>query len=784
MATTLPSDTATPDVVHKPYVPDDVTMPEFTARAVLTGAVLGIIFGASSLYLVLKIGITVSASIPVAVLAITLFRALGMKLTILENNIVQTAGSAGESIAFGVGVTMPALMLIGFDMTLTRVMFVSLLGGTLGILMMIPLRRAFIVKLSPKDPKDPKSGELLYPEGTACAEVLKSGEAGGTSGGIVFFGLGLAFVHKFICEGVNLLKATVDLPLSFFNRAAVLSGDMASELLGVGYILGIRTAAVMMAGAVLGYLVIIPTIDIFGTSAATPLPPAKVPIGQFPADDVVNEIRKNYLLFIGAGCVAAAGIISMFKTLPMIIGSFGSSLGSLRGAGGGPVAGKRRTEDDLPMSVVLLGSLALVAVLAVYLSTEVGWSAAVAGGALVVLFGFLFVTVSSRLTGEVGSTSNPISGMTVATLTMTCLIFLGLGWTSPTERVLALTIGAVVCIASSNGGTTSQDLKTGYLVGGTPRLQQYAILIGALTSALVIGGTLLAFNKAGTVYSTDPKNLPKADFRVPADELEKLPAEAHEGTTYHVWRPSEDQVKDGVAEPGRYLVDGAGKPVILDDPAVVPRLTKNDQGEKVTLKFAAPKTAVIGIIINGVLKQDLKWDFIILGALIAVTLELCGISSLAFAVGVYVPISVSAPIFVGGLVRWGVDRYMARRRGAAAGAVDEVEAIKETETSPGVLLASGYIAGGSLGGVLIAFLNFAPDFLEKINLAKLPQVEALNTWQGPVASWGQHLPMKPADYVSLAAFGLLAVVAAWLGTRRSTRPPADDPTRPAERLKE
>jgi putative OPT family oligopeptide transporter len=773
-----------PEVIHKPYVPDEATMPEFTLRAVLAGAILGIIFGASSLYLVLKIGITVSASIPVAVLAITLFRAVGMKLTILENNIVQTAGSAGESIAFGVGVTMPALMLIGFDMTLTRVMFVSILGGTLGILMMIPLRRAFIVKLSPKDPKDPKPGELLYPEGTACAEVLKSGEEGGTSGGIVFFGLGLAFVHKLTCEGVNLLKATVDLPLSFFNRAAVLSGDMASELLGVGYILGIRTAAVMMAGAVLGYLVIIPTIDIFGVTSTVPLPPAKVPIGQFPAEDVVNEIRKNYLLFIGAGCVAAAGIISMFKTLPMIIGSFGSSLATLRGTGGARTGPKRRTEDDLPISVVFLGSLLLVAALAVYLTTEVTIIAAITGGVMVVLFGFLFVTVSSRLTGEVGSTSNPISGMTVATLTMTCLIFLALGMTGPSDRVLALTIGAVVCIAASNGGTTSQDLKTGYLVGGTPRLQQYAILIGALTSALVIGGTLLAFNKAGTIYSSDPKNLPKAELRIPPDVLAKLPTEVHEGKTYRIWRPSEEQVKAGVSEPGRYLVDDAGKPEILEDPAVVPRLQKNDQGDKVAMKFPAPKTAVIGIIINGVLKQDLKWDFIILGALIAVTLELCGISSLAFAVGVYVPISVSAPIFVGGLVRLAADRYVARRRGAAVGAVDEVEAIKEMETSPGVLLASGFIAGGSLGGVLIAFLNFAPTFLEKINLSKLPNVEILNKWVGPLEPAGKYLPMNPADYVSLAAFGALAAIAFYVGTRRPKPPPTDDPERPAELIKE
>ncbi len=520
-----------PAAAHEPYVPDAVRMPEFTWSAVLVGAVLGIVFGASSLYLVLKVGMTVSASIPVAVLSITLFRWLGTtfgirRATILENNIVQTTGSAGESIAFGVGVTMPALMLIGFEMEWTRVLVVSVLGGLLGVLMMIPLRRAFIVNLHGKPGE---KGTLLYPEGTACAQVLITGEKGGTSGKTVFIGFGLAFAHKFITEGMNLLITTLDIPLKLgrdatdaFSRVAKISSDMASELLGVGYIIGVRTAAVMMAGAVLGGLVLTPTIAMSSDNA----------------DMDTGDIYKNYMRFIGAGCVAAAGIISMGRTLPMIVRSFSSGLGSLRG-GGDPSAPReaRRTEDDMSPRIVLGGSIILLALLSFFLMREVDPFSAVLGASLVLVFGFLFVTVSSRLTGEIGSSSNPISGMTVATLLLTCLIFLALGMTSPVEAVLALSIGGVVCIAASNGGTTSQDLKTGFLVGATPRLQQWAILFGALTSAIVIGGTLLLFNTVGTVYSQ--RNLPAVNLKDRLADFKE--SEVYEGETFRVWRPSEER---------------------------------------------------------------------------------------------------------------------------------------------------------------------------------------------------------------------------------------------------
>lgn len=730
---------------HKPYIPAEAKMPEFTLSAVLLGTSLGLIFAASSLYLVLKVGMTVSASIPVAVLAITLFRAFSKmtglrQATILENNIVQTAGSAGESIAFGVGVTMPTLLLLGFDMDLTRIMVVSVLGGILGILAMIPLRRAFIVKMHGR-PGEP--GTLLYPEGTACAQVLISGEKGGATGKTVFIGFGLAFAHKFITEGMALLQETVKVPFAFINRTAVFAQAMASELIGVGYIIGYKTSAIMMAGAVLGYLIVIPTIFLIGEHAPGIIKPGDRPIAEMS----ISQIRNNYLLFIGAGCVASAGILSMLKTMPMIIKGVAGSIATAR-AGGGAGGAKLRTEDDMPMSVVFLGSLGLIVLLTVFLAADVGLLPAVAGACLVVLFGFLFVTVSARLTGEIGSSSNPISGMTTATLMLTCLIFLALGWQSSTERLLALSIAAVVCIASSNGGTTAQSLKTGFLVGGTPKYMQYAILVGALVSALVIGGTLIGFNEARTVLTKKAEHIP--DIVLMKTELDRLPTTAtHEGKTYKVWHTRNDKLttpdadtnyvprKDALlkVKPGVYYVDPeTGKVAYKKDNAIMGELEYRDDGTYVKREFEAPKTQVMGIVINGVLKGDLDWAMIGIGCMITLMLELCGVSALAFAVGVYVPIQYSAPIFVGGIVRFFVDKYLARQSEAeavqkieaaiAAAGTDpvarmqaekeakaqaEIDAIKKSETSGGVLLASGYIAGGSLAGVLIGFLAFSDD---------------------------------------------------------------------------
>lgn len=780
-----PSDEAA--VGFKPYVPDKVIMPEFTLSAIVLGTSLGLIFAASSLYLVLKVGMTVSASIPVAVLAITLFRGLskmfGLRAaTILENNIVQTSGSAGESIAFGVGVTMPALLFLGFEMDLARVMVVSILGGLLGILAMIPLRRAFIVKMHGR-PGQP--GTLLYPEGVAAAQVLISGEKGGTTGATVFVGFGIAFVHKFLTLGFNVLKETIQVPISVINKAAVFAADMASELLGVGYIIGFRTSAVMMAGAVLGYLVIIPTIYFIGVHAPQAIPPStEKPISAMS----ISELRNNYLLYIGAGCVAAAGLISMSRTLPMIVRSVRAGLATVRAGGGSNGNGiVRRTENDMSMRVVLFGSLGLLALLALFLMTEVGVLSAVLGALLVLLFGFLFVTVSARLTGEIGSSSNPISGMTVATLMLTCLIFLALGMTSPRDRLLALSVAAVVCIASSNGGTTAQSLKTGFLVGGTPKAMQYAILIGALVSALVIGGTLLAFNAAGTVYSDEHQYLPKdKDGQVltltPQERARLTEQETYEGKRYLIWdtrrdnfgkeqgdRPAVLKVPEGTAPEGRFLVDSnTGKVAWIKDPTIGGKIKEHDGKE--TTRFDAPKTQVMKIIIDGVLTQKLNWSLVLIGAMIAVTLELCGVSSLAFAVGVYVPIQYSVPIFLGGILRWGIDKHLARASAAhieAAGedpearARAEIEAIRRSETSPGVLLASGYIAGGSLAGVVAAFLEFVPDFKKAIDLG------------GSVAGLESSVPYLN-DLIALGLFACLIVFVVVVGLGWLFEPPKEE----------
>ncbi|HVK07165.1 MAG TPA: oligopeptide transporter, OPT family, partial [Gemmataceae bacterium] len=565
-----------PTPAHQPYIPPEESPPEFTWPAVLTGVLLGILFGASSLYLVLKVGLTVSASVPIAVLSITLFRAFSKALgvrnaTILENNITQTTGSAGESIAFGVGVTMPALFLLGFEMDPVRVMTVSVLGGLLGILMMIPLRRAFIVK---------QHGKLIYPEGTACAEVLVAGEKGGATAKMVFVGFGVAFLHKFLTSAGRLWAGEPAAKLYAADPAtgtksglvgAKASGELSPELLGVGFLIGPRVASLMMAGAVMSYFVLGPAIATFGASASEPVAPAAW--DEEKPKDANNPglirnmdpdgLRGNYLRYIGAGAVAAGGIIGMCKALPLIIGSVAAGLRDLRASRAGAPAGAR-TERDLPITVVLFGSLGLVIVLAAVPQLNLGLSLqGILGAIMILLFGFLFVTVSSRLTGEVGSSSNPISGMTIATLLLVCAVFLLLGKRDATAMLTALTVASVVCIASSNGGTTSQDLKTGYLVGATPYKQQWAIAVGAVTSALVIGVTMLALNAASSHYTK--KGLPARALDVTADAPRERPGKPYQEdrTEYRVTHVRKGQYPD--AKPGRYLVDETGRAVYRTD---------------------------------------------------------------------------------------------------------------------------------------------------------------------------------------------------------------------------
>jgi putative OPT family oligopeptide transporter len=743
---------------HKPFVPDRADIPEFTWPAVVVGALLGIVFGASSLYLLLKVGMTVSASVPIAVLSITLFRAFSKgfgfrRATILENNIVQTAGSAGESLAFGVGVTMPALLLLGFEMDPIRVMTVSILGGVLGILMMIPLRRAFIVK---------QHGKLIYPEGTACAEVLVAGEKGGSTARMVFIGFGIALAHKFL-NAANKLWADVptaklysvsDSGVKNGFKGAEISGELAPELLGVGYLIGPRIASLMMSGAVLSYFVIGPMIATIGEKLNEPVAPATSEIDAKTGKDkglIRNmepaNIKAYYLRYIGAGAVAAGGIISMMRALPMIISSIVSGLRDLRASRAAGQEVTARTERDLSMYVVLFGSLALVGALMFVPALGLGltWGGFLGAG-MILLFGFLFVTVSSRLTGEVGSSSNPISGMTIATLLMTCLVFLLVGKTDRAAMLMALSVAAVVCIASSNGGTTSQDLKTGFLVGATPRKQQWAILVGAVTSALVIGGTMLALNAAGTHFTN--KDLPQEKFTVPTDAPRDHVGKPHEDdkAEYHVVHVvKNDPINPEIKKPGRYLVNDEGLAQYRTDVPINRLVEKMDNGQDAPKPFSAPQPQLFTLIIEGILGGTLEWGLVVLGALIAVTMEFAGVSALPFAVGMYIPLSSTTPIFIGGLLRWLTDRV----RGKSASE-------SETETSPGVLLASGLIAGGTLCGLIIAFFAFLGDAFN----------DALNLGQRVSKEYGEG-ETGEAKLIALAAFAALAVVLWYVGVQKS-----------------
>ncbi len=793
----------------KPFIPAEARIRELTPLPLIIGTLLGMVFGASSLWLVLKVGLTVSASIPVAVISISLFRLLGKvgirDATILENNIVQTAGSAGESIAFGVGVTMPAIMILGFDLEFTRVMLVAVLGGLLGILMMIPLRRALIVQ---------QHGFLKYPEGTACAEVLKAGASAesraaaddtykakaaasdeATSGAkTIFTGFGIGLVYQI---SMAALKGWRDVPTKIFGapfKAGSIAAEISPALLGVGYIIGPRIASIMCAGGVLAYLVLIPAIKFFGEGMTTAVAPGTVPIRDMGPDD----IRGAYVLYIGAGAVAAGGIISLFRSLPTIWHGLKGGLSDLRG-GQAASANLPRTDQDLSMKVVVGGVLVLIALIMLLPQLHLQFN--IVGALLIIAFGFLFVTVSSRLTGEIGSSSNPISGMTVATLLLTCLIFLIVGWSGPSHYVTALSIGGIVCIAASNGGTTSQDLKTGFLVGATPKYQQIAILIGALASALILGPILLRLNDESTVYVsrvqftpvasspqldsaalpsltpyTDPakpagaanyrllkvapggvavaglepgeylvddsnrvvqkveRNFP-ADLRAtgPLGPPEKLhgPEASLDSNSYATFH----KIEETNGPPGKYLVDSQGVPVYYVDPGINGTHRTRPDGSSVT-KYDAPKATLMSYIIKGILNQQLPWGLVLLGVMIAIVLEMSGIPSLAFAVGVYLPLSSSSPIFIGGMIRWLVDKYI--RVKFRDKNLTEEEFVAETDKSPGVLMASGYIAGGALAAVFIAF--FAGLWKERSDA-----VEGWSRANNPfyVGDWANLLSLLP-----------------------------------------
>jgi putative OPT family oligopeptide transporter len=765
---------------YTPYIPPGTSLRELTPVPIIVGAILGLIFGASSLYLVLKVGLTVSASIPVAVISITLFRLfakMGARdATILEHNIVQTAGSAGESIAFGVGVTMPAILILGFDLEITRVMLVAILGGLIGILMMIPLRRALIVA---------QHGVLKYPEGTACAEVLKAGASAesraaaseearreqeklgaATSAATIFTGFGLALAYKTIMVAFHGWKEVPEKIFGVPFKNASLSVEISPELLGVGYIIGPRIASIMCAGGVLAYLVLIPMIAYFGDALASPLAPESTALIK---DMDPSAIRNAYVLYIGAGAVAAGGIISVFRSLPTIWHGMKGGLKDFSSAKAGATDIAPRTDRDIPIRYVLIGIIAIVIAIAFASPLYVGGTSAVtriAAAILIIVFGFLFVTVSSRLTGEIGSSSNPISGMTVATLLLTCLTFVILGWTGSNYFVTALSIGAIVCIAASNGGTTSQDLKTGFLVGSTPKSQQIAILVGALVSAIALGPILLKLNAAGSVYvpvgttiegkavgAVQPGE--KADVSKLSGRREGVEgvqaAGAPDTREYLVWHRQDPS--GGNAE--KYLVDDTGTPVYFVDRGINGSIRTLPNGQEVP-KFDAPKATLMSYIIKGILGGKLPWALVLLGAMIAIVLEMSGIPSLAFAVGVYLPLSSSSPILLGGIIRWGVDKWIARKH--AGSNLTEDQLIAEGDKSPGVLMASGYIAGGAIAGIIIAFLAGVP---------------AMAGFNKSIESFGESNPLRTgpsSDLLALIPFVLLMLILYLTGRERLLAP--------------
>jgi putative OPT family oligopeptide transporter len=668
-----------PAAPFQPFVPPHEEPREFSLIAVVFGSIFGIVFGASTVYLALRAGLTVSASIPIAVIAISVLRVF--RSTILENNIVQTIGSAGESVAAGVAFTVPALLFLSPEsrgpdyFSYGTIMMLAACGGILGVLFMVPLRRALIVK---------EHGNLPYPEGTACADVLIAGQKGGRMAAWVFGGVGLAVLYQV----GNVIFRFWEESVAFITTKAHGLANMrvahtvSPEYLGVGYILGIRTGGIMVSGSVLTFCVLIPLIAFMLGDVELGRRMGMAP-EQLTPGGIVNFVRGNYTRYIGAGAVTMAGIITLLRTMPTIVRSLRESAGALRGGGG--VGAVARTERDLPLGWVVLGSVVLVGVIAVLpiLPDTGSFTTKLIMAALMLAFGFLFVTVSSRIVGIIGSSSNPISGMTIATLLGTCLVFLQLGLGGQTNEAIALSVGAVVCIAAANAGATSQDLKTGFLVGATPIRQQIGLVIGVLVSTAVIGITIKLIDQ---VY----------------------------------------------ADPANGVLHGIG-----------------------TDRFPAPQATLMATVIQGVMSQSLPWEYILIGAGLALMIWLAGASPLAWAVGVYLPIETTLPIFVGGALR---------------AIADNVRGDKgESEIAPGMLFATGLVAGGTLTGVASAALaaietqvpGYAPPGTSLWNVLRITQHVG--------EQFQQQLGVNPHVW-ALIPYGVMALLLFIVATRKVKTP--------------
>ena len=641
----------------QPYVAAGAVIPEFTFRAVVLGALLGIVFGAVTVYLALRAGLTVSASIPVAVIAISIFKYLG-RSTILENNVVQTTGSAGESIAAGVVFTLPALIFLGYSLDVAeipRVLLLALVGSVLGVLFMIPLRHQLNVV---------EHGLLRYPEGTACADVLIAGEKGGSFAGKVFAGFGLGLVYKLLNEALLFWRPRPIYQPGWYP-GATLAADVTPEYLGVGYIIGSRTAGMIFAGGVLSWLVTIPMIKFFGSGLMEPIFPGTVPIRQMDA----FALWQAYIKPIGAGAVAMAGLFTLGRTLPTMVRALRATLNQLRKEKAQEPIAALRTERELPGTIIFGGSLLLILIVWGLLAWRVnpGVHGNLIASVLVVVFGFLFVTVSARIVGLIGSSANPISGMTIATLMLTALIFVAVGWVSGAYPAVALSVGGIVCIAAAVGGATSQSLKTGYLVGATPQRAEVAMIIGALTAVLVIGFTLVLLNRAYT--RVQPLVMENVQLTA---EMRVVGAAIRDGRSYQVI----NVIGSHLIPDGRYYYDPSAQRIEFQK--------REGIGSE---RLPAPQALLMSTVINGILRRSLPWGLVLLGVFIVMVMELCGVRSLAFAVGSYLPIATTAPIFCGGVVSWWLEKIYKRQEG---------------EVSSGSLFAAGLIAGGSIGGLILA----------------------------------------------------------------------------------
>jgi len=633
-----------------PFIAPETVMKEFTLKAVITGAAFGVIFGAATVYLALKAGLTVSASIPIAVMSIALSK-LFLKTTILENNIIQTTGSAGESIAAGVVFTLPGFLFLseksnGDYFNYITILILAIFGGMLGTLMMIPLRSALIVK---------EHESLPYPEGTACASVLKAGEKGGNFAKTAFAGLGLATVYAFLQKIFHVAAETPSFMTAQANKylpSAKISGEITPEYLGVGYIIGPKIAGVLVAGSVLTWFVFNPLMatvvpgDVIAAQLVKlgylqDLQTVGGPGGWDPVTHQFNDyavaIYRAFVRQIGAGAVAAGGFITLIKTIPTIISSFKGSLNSIR-AEKTENETIKRTDRDLSVKIVLWGSLGLILLMTIMPQIPgEGVLSKLLIGVLVVLFGAFFVTVSSRIVGLIGSSNNPISGMTIATIMGTCLVFIAVGWTGKLYEPMALVVGGMICIAAANAGATSQDLKTGYILGATPRAQQIALFIGAIVSSIAIGFTIKVLDT-----------------------------------------PTQEMISSGI----NHAIG--------------------------TDKYSAPQATLMATLIKGILSFNLDWQFVLVGVAIAVVMELCGIKALSFAIGIYLPLSTTLPIFIGGAIRGIIDnKYKSK------------EANEEEDLRKGNLFATGLVAGGAIAGVIVAFLSANETIAAKLNLLNM-----------------------------------------------------------------